>query len=256
MMKLRTSGIANIKLAIGRVLGGRFRSSEKANRSTRVTVDRFDLVDGIGNDWAFSKYGDYYATSAAVYAAVRTRADAIGRPELRVEKLSGTGGAKVWQKVETSHPLQQLIDRPNSSWSRAELLRVVESNILLWGSAFLGIERDDSGSVSELWPLRPDRMRVIPDLRKYIRGFVYEHSGERVAYLPEEIVWFKQYNPLEEFAGLSAVAPARLAVDMGFEAQRFNRNFFANSASPGDVAITSDETPSDEEVAAFYSRWD
>jgi HK97 family phage portal protein len=77
-----------------------------------------------------------------------------------------------------------------------------------------------------------------------------------VAYLPEEIVWFKRFNPLEEFAGLSAVAPARLSVDMGFKAQRFNRKLFANSATPGDLAITSDETPTDDEVTEFYSRWD
>ena len=98
-------------------------------------------------------------------------------------------------------------------------------------------------------------MRVIPDVKKYVRGFVYEHAGDRVAYLPEEMIRVKQYNPIEEFAGLSSVAPARLSVDMGFEAQRFNRNFFANSATPGDLAITSDETPTDEEVSAFYSRW-
>ncbi|MDP6666334.1 MAG: phage portal protein [Dehalococcoidia bacterium] len=227
-------------------------------------VDRFDAVDGIGGEWASPKYGDYYATSAAVHAAVRTRADAVGRPPLvlerRVEDRVGQPGASdgtvMWQPVDVGHPLQRLIDHPNKSWSGAELIRAVESNIMLWGSAFLGIERDESGSVSELWPLRPDRMRVIPDARKYVRGFVYEHGGQQVAYLPEEVVWLKQYNPLEEFAGLSAVAPVRLSVDMGLEAQRFNRNFFANSATPGDLAITSDETPTDDEVAEFYSRWD
>ena len=255
-MKFGFFGTAGFKAGFGRVVGARFGGTEKANRSTRVTVDRLDAVDGIGGEWASAKYGDYYATSSAVYAAVRTRADAVGRPELRVEKLTGSDGEQVWQKVDFSHPLQRLIDRPNGSWSRAELVRAIESNLLLWGSAFLGIEKDESGAVSELWPLRPDRMRVIPDVRKYVRGFVYEHAGERAAYLPEEMVWFRQYNPLEEFAGLSAVAPARLSVDMGFEAQRFNRNFFANSATPGDLAITSDESPTDEEVSAFYSRWD
>jgi HK97 family phage portal protein len=232
------------------------RSTAKANRTTRITVDRFDAVDGIGAEWSPAKYGDYYATSSAVHAAVRTRADAVGRPELRVERQVESEGVRTWNVVDSTHPLQRLIDRPNGSWSQAELVRAIESNLLLWGSAFVGVEKDASGAISELWPLRPDRMRVIPDARKYVRGFVYEHAGERVAYLPEEMVWFKQFNPLEEFAGLSSVAPARLSVDMGFEAQRFNRNFFANSATPGDVAITSEENPTDEEVSAFYSRWD
>ena len=252
------AGKAAARFALGRFRVGGF--GEKANRSTRITVDRFDLTDGIGGEWAAPRYGDYYATSAAVHAAVRTRADAVGRPPLlvekRVEESGDARGVVSWIPVDVDHPLQRLVDRPNNSWSRAELIRAVESNLLLWGSAFLGIERDDNGTVSELWPLRPDRMRVLPDVRKYIRGFVYEHAGQRVAYLPEEVVWFKQFNPLEEFAGLSAVAPARLSVDMGLEAQRFNRDFFANSATPGDLAITSEETPTDDEVAEFYSRWD
>jgi len=254
-MKLGLRGGAAIKSGIGRVFSQRLRSTSKANRTTRITVDRFDAVDGIGAEWSPSTYGDYYATSSVVHAAVRTRADAVGRPELRVERQVESEGVRTWNVVGSTHPLQRLIDRPNGSWSQAELVRAIESNLLLWGSAFVGVEKDHSGAISELWPLRPDRIRVIPDARKYVRGFVYEHAGERVAYLPEEMVWFKQFNPLEEFAGLSSVAPARLSVDMGFEAQRFNRNFFANSATPGDVAITSEENPTDEEVSAFYSRW-
>ena len=252
------SGIAG--KAAARFVLGRFRAGEKANRATRITVDRIDAIDGIGGEWAAPRYGDYYATSAAVHAAVRTRADAVGRPPLlvekRIEESGGAQGVVAWVPVDVDHPLQSLVDRPNNSWSRAELIRSIESNLLLWGSAFLGVERGDDGTVSELWPLRPDRMRVLPDVRKYVRGFVYEHAGDRVAYLPEEVVWFKKFNPLEEYAGLSAVAPARLSVDMGLEAQRFNRNFFANSATPGDLLITSEETPTDDEVSEFYSRWD
>ncbi|MDA1280259.1 MAG: phage portal protein [Chloroflexi bacterium] len=258
-------GLDNIQMfasGLKNVVTTRIRSGgahRKANRSTRITVDRFDATEGIGGEWSSSRYGDYYTTSAAVYAAVRTRADAVGRPPLLVEKLREGGGSDikpVWQPVDHSHPLQRLIDKPNDAWSRVELIRTIESNLLLWGSAFLGIERDDTGLPGELWPLRSDRMRVLPDARKYVKGFVYEYAGERVAYLPEEVVWFKSFNPLEEFAGLSCVAPARLSIDMGFEAQRFNRNFFANSATPGDLAITTDETPTDDEVSEFYSRWD
>ncbi len=134
--------------------------------------------------------------------------------------------------------------------------RATETYLLLWGSAYWGIERDTAGRVAELWPLRPDRVRMLPDSRRYVRGFVYEHVGERAAYLPEEVVWFRHFNPLEEFSGLSSVAPARLAVEMGAEALKFNKNFFANSAVPGDVAVTTQEKPSDEEAAEFLERWD
>ena len=86
-MKLGLRGVVSIgtgiaRRAVARFPSGPFRMREKANRSTRITVDRFDLIDGIGGEWAAPRYGDYYATSAAVHAAVRTRADAVGRPPL------------------------------------------------------------------------------------------------------------------------------------------------------------------------------
>lgn len=154
--------------------------------------------------------------------------------------------------------MQALLDRPNPVWSPGELWRATETYLLLWGSAYWGIERDPAapGRATEIWPLRPDRMRVLPDSGRYVRGFVYEHGGERVPYLREEVVWFRLFNPLDEFSSMPAVAPVRLAVDMGTQALKFNRNFFSNSAIPGDLAVTTPDSPSDEEVTEFLERWD
>ena len=76
------------------------------------------------------------------------------------------------------------------------------------------------------------------------------------AYLPQEIVWFRHVNPTDEFAGVSSLSPARLAVDMGEEALSFNRSFFRNSTMPSDLAITTEETPTEDEVDEFYARWE
>jgi len=231
---------------------GRLLPVQRSNRAARVVVDRIDSELGLGPEWAQSRYGEYYVSSAAVNAAVRVRAEAIARPPLTVMRRAG-GSELV--PAGPDDPFQRLLDRPNEVWSRGELWRATETYLSLWGSAFWGVERDEGGRVAELWPLRPDRMRVLPDRTRYVKGFVYEHLGERVAYLPGEIVWFRHFNPLEEFGGLSSVAPARLAADMGSEALQFNRAFFRNSAMPGDLAITTEETPTDDEVTEFYARW-
>ena len=88
--------------------------------------------------------------------------------------------------VGADHTLQRLLDSPNPFWSRSDLWRATETYLSLWGSAFWGLERDEQGSVVEIWPLRPDKMRVIPDSQRYIKGFVYVGAGsEFVPYLPE-----------------------------------------------------------------------
>jgi len=124
----------------------------------------------------------------------------------------------------------------------------------LWGSAFWSLERDANGRW-EIWPLRPDRVRVLPAPASYIRGFVYQGLNGPVAYTPDEIIWLRYFNPLEEYAGMSPLAPAREAVDMGRDWLRFNRNFQRNSAR-SDFVVLTNETMTDAESEDFYNRWD
>ena len=236
---------------------GRFRRVERASRATRVVVDRFDESYGIDGEWPETSSARYYQKSAAVHAAVKVRADAVARPGLRVlVREPGSSDRGEFRDAGAGDPMARLIERPNEVWTQGQLLRATETYLALWGSAFWGIERDAAGVPSELWPLRPDRVRIVPDRHRYLSGFVYEYAGDRAAYLPQEIVWFRHTNPADEFLGMSSLSPARLAVDMGEEALSFNRSFFRNSTMPSDLAITTEETPTDDEVDQFYARWE
>ena len=115
---------------------------------------------------------------------------------------------------------------------------------------------NDRGEVFEIWPLRSDRMRVVPDPDRYIKGFVYVGQGRQlIPYVPDDIVWIHYFNPLDEFSGLSPIAPLRLSADMGLDALRANRNSVANESTPG-VFIETGDTPTDDEVREFYERWE
>ena len=230
---------------------------QRANRAARA--DRLpaeERLDGLATDsgggWARPEYGRYMATSPSVYAAIKLRADALTRPPLRVYRTGESGGRRT--AVEPSHPAACLLDRVNSWHTRADLWRATETHLCLWGAAFWAIERDADGQ-PELWPLRPDRMVVLPDRQRYVRGFVYRGVAEPVAYTPDEIVWLRYFNPLEELAGLSPLAPARLSADMGHEGLRFNRHVLRNSARP-DFLLLTDEEMTASELEEFYTRWE
>ena len=201
--------------------------------------------------WARPEYGRYIATSPAVYAAVKLRADALARPPLRLYRRNAAGRR---DPVAAEHPAARLLERVNPWYTRADLWRATEIHLCLWGAAFWAIEQNEDGA-PELWPLRPDRMAVIPDRRQFVRGFVYQGSAARVAYTPEEIVWLRYFNPLEELAGLSPLAPARLSADMGHEGLRFNRNLLHNSARPDFLLLTNQELNA-AELEDFYARWE
>ena len=227
---------------------------QRANRAAAANRLPGDASAGVGSGgegWARPEYGRYMATSPSVYAAVRLRSEAITRPPLRVYRTESTGRRVL---VEPSHPVTRLLERVNPWYTRADLWRATEIYLCLWGAAFWAIERGEDGQ-PELWPLRPDRMAVIPDRRRYVRGFVYRGAVEQVAYTPDEIVWLRYFNPLEEMAGLSPLAPARLSADMGHEGLHFNRHLLRNSARPDFLLLTNQEM-NDAELEDFYARWE
>ena len=235
----------------------------KGSRAASVDVDRFMELEGAGQGWTRHEYGRYYATSVPVYSAIKVRSEALARPLLVAYGAeNGAGGARQPGPragtsripVGATHPVQRLLDRVNPWYTRGQLWRATETYLSLWGSAFWALERDDAAGW-QLWPLRPDRVRVLPDREKYVRGFVYMGALGPVAYTAGEMVWIRYFNPLEEHAGLSPMAPLRLSVDMGTDATRFNRNFFKNSAQP-DLIFTTEETMTDDEVDDFYRRWE
>ena len=177
-----------------------------------------------------------------------------GNDEL--EGGEGIRGRAGGEQVGAGHPLQRLLDSPNPFWNRSDLWRATETYLSLWGAAFWGLERDEHGGIAEIWPLRPDKMRVIPDAERYIRGFVYMGAGsELVPYLPDDVVWMRYFNPLDEYAGLSPIAPLRQSADMGMDALRANRKLLQNDSTPG-LIIELGGVPTDEEVSEFYARWE
>ena len=264
-------GIGKILRAVsGRDDGqdGRGVVVQRANRAAaanRLPVEESAAAASGAEGWARPEYGRYMATSPSVYAAVRLRAEAVTRPPLRVYRMEGYSpspqpspvkGEGIGRRVpvEPSHSVARLLERVNHWYTRADLWRATEIYLCLWGSAFWAIERGEDGE-PELWPLRPDRMAVIPDRRRYVRGFVYRGAVEQVAYTPDEVVWLRYFNPLEEMAGLSPLAPARLSADMGHEGLHFNRHLLRNSARPDFLLLTNQEM-NDAELEDFYARWE
>ena len=208
------------------------------------------------DDWAPSHYASYYATSTPVYSAIRLRSDAVARPPLRVYRHVVAAGQPRREWVGPDHPAQRLLDRVNPHWTGGDFWRATETYLNLWGVAYWQIERDEMGAPVELWPLRPDRVKLVPDDNEYIGGYVYTgFSGERVTFAPDEIVRLRYFNPLDEYSGLSPIAPVRLALDMGRDALLSNRSGLANDGSPG-VVIHTDTNQDEAEVKRLLEEWE
>jgi len=226
-----------------------------SSRAVQSEVLPHHAALGIGNDWVIPSYGDYYPRSVAVYSAIRVRAEALVRLPWEVSRTSAAGQIL---KLPTIHPLTALFAQPNPWYSGAELRRATEVNLCLWGRAFWAIESSETTGQQELWPLRPDRVDVLPGAGPrgpYIRGYRYRGLTKELFYLPEEIEYFRYFNPQQDHSGLSPIAPLRLTMDMGHDALRYNRNTFQNGGIP-DYFLFGGEGMTQSQIEDFYKRWE
>ena len=208
-------------------------------------------TQGVGPEWAKPIYGTYYAKSVSVYTAIKLRSAGVTRPPLRV--YQGTPDKKT--EVPPTHPLAMLLTKVNPFWTRGDLLRATSTYLDLWGSCFWVLTKQSPSSPpTEIWPARPDKMRIIGSRRNYIAGFEFDNGTERIPLLPKEVIWFRHFNPMDELSGFAPVANLRLSADLGIDALRSNRNLFVNGMMFNNVWIKADMKLGDSDIADLEKR--
>jgi len=169
---------------------------QRFTRSVESLITPASETYGVGPDFAPTVYGEYYATSPLIYSAIRLRANALSRPPLKIyRRLSDTSS----KEVEKSHPLSLLLHKVNPFWTERDLRFATSVHLDLWGSAFWIVQRTNSLVPTDIWLYRPDRMTVLGDPDTYVKGFRFRQDrGPDKVFTPNEVVWFRHFNPLSE----------------------------------------------------------
>jgi HK97 family phage portal protein len=162
-----------------------------------------------------------YEQSAWVYVAINRITEAAALVPLHVYEQTAQG-----KRALPAHPMLALLNNPNPYTSCFELLEQTLGNLELHGNAYWYIVGDTAGKPKQLWNLRPDRVSIVPDPRHYVRGYVYELEGQRIALEALEVVHFKRWHPRNDYYGLSALSAARLAVQADGAMAEWNRASF------------------------------
>ena len=233
-----------------------WRSSSMRTRSNPTAPALSDAGAarwGVGTDWAPTTYAQYFATSAVVFACVSYRARNLARVRLEIHQQEENGETR---PVGTSHQLQQLLDHPNPHWSAYRFWYMVEASLCLYGSCPIAIFRDGDGRPVELWTLHPSYFSVVPDPRDYMSGYLYQRDAIRITLRPEDVIWLRYPNPVDEYSPLSPMAALRMTVDTDLDATRFNRRFFQNDATPGRVYVKVPTEITTSQASAVRAQWE
>jgi HK97 family phage portal protein len=169
-----------------------------------------------------------------VYRAVRLIAESIGT--LSFVLYEGP-------EERDTHPLLNLVTRPNPRQDGTSLLEAVASHLLLAGNAYIeAVGPGNEGlQVRELYALRPDRMRLVPGPDGWPRAYEYTVAGSTMRFdmsaaLPP-ILHLTFFNPLDDHYGLSPLEAAAMAVDTHNAAACWNKALLDNAARPSGALV-------------------
>jgi len=199
------------------------------------------------SDWSTERaIKDGYKAHYALYAVTSDLASCIRSVPWNLYRRT-TDGAEV---VDT-HPLAEFIRRPNGQETWGALMEAWDTYKSLSGNAY-GLVSQAGDSV-QVWKLRPDRMKPIPDKKGYVARWEYTVDGAPDYFKPEDILHFKFFDPGNDHLGMAPLQAAAHLIDTSNAGIGSNKALVNNLGRPGGMFNPDGSVPplSEEQLSSW-----
>jgi len=197
----------------------------------------------------YNNYLRGYADIAWVFKCVQ--AIAVNAASVPIKLYRGKGDDK---KEVVSHVVLDMLNYVNDYSTLYDLKEITFSNMEITGNMYWLITKNALKTPRQIFPLRPDRVEIVPDKENYILGYIYTVNGKRISYTADEVIHFKYFNPTDDYYGLSQLSAIRTHADTEDYASRYNRNFFKNSARV-DATLETEQELDDQAYKRLRADW-
>jgi HK97 family phage portal protein len=138
--------------------------------------------------------------------------------------------------------LNDLLARPNPWMSMVEFKEMAALHLLLTGNVYIEkAEMDVRGRPRELYLLNPKNMKVVPDPKKFVRGYKYIVNDQVINFKPDEIIHVKLPDPRgESHYGVSPLQAGRFVLHMDGDAITWNLSYFQNATWPSGIIVSQE----------------
>lgn len=217
----------------------------------QLTYPRY-LSRGIPPDTMADELLSTYQVQATVYRCVRALATNLAKlPPKVFREISETEREDVSMRPE----FDVLVRRPNEFMPMSRFLEMTAGYLNLAGEAPWALERNKGNrAIKAIYPLRPDKIRPVPDPKIMIAGYVYEHEGRKYTLDRDEVLFLHYFNPTSDFRGLSPMRAAQLDIELDLRAMAANRSMFLHGAKPGGI-LTADFKQDEDMWERFKQGW-
>lgn len=160
------------------------------------------------------------------------------------------------------HPLRRLIAQPNEVTNEVEFNKLQLVHLDLAGSCFALITRSRAGIPVELWPVRPDLVRVIPDPTDRLGwrwGYVLDpktspRTADIIPVDRADMIQIKYPNPLDPHFGQAPMRAITRAVSVDNAQTDYVDDLLRNDATPRTLVTTQNEID-DTLIDRLTDRW-
>lgn len=207
---------------------------EKASRAGGIIA----ISGGGYPSWTSPKYGamarEGYQKNPVVYRCIRMIAETAAMVPIRCFQ----GDTEL-----LNHPLMDLLNRPNKDQSLPDLMESFYAYLQVAGNSY--VEFVDGGEgCRELYVLRPDRMKIVPDNKGWPTAFEYTVNGRTARFNNavgstevNPIFHMRLFHPQDDHYGQSPLQAASASVDIQNAANGWNKALFDNAARPSGALI-------------------
>lgn len=168
------------------------------------------------------------------FAGVRVISEDLGGLPLFLYERLARGKQRA-----AGHPLYPLLhDQPNPMMSSVQLRDTLQGHAMTWGNGVAQlVTHPRTGVIEEIWPLRPDRLRI--RVRRtgpgaLQRWYLYDDPVNGIrARLPAEEVLHIAGHGFDGVRGYPIVELAANSIGLGLATEHHGAKFFSNGSAPG-----------------------
>lgn len=188
---------------------------------------------------------------SAVLACVRVISESVAALPLSVFHRMLNGGKEVAHGL----PLHDILaEQPNGWMTSFEFRELLQSWLLLWGNAYAEIRPGKHGSVTELWPLHPSRMKC-ERLENGKLRYLYQEPEKAVPKVyGQEQIFHVRWLTQDGVTGYVPTSLSRDAIGLARATELHSSAYFGNGARPGTV-LESDQPLKPETAQRLRQSW-
>ncbi len=175
-------------------------------------------------------YREGYSKNELVFGCIEEWATDFAEPPLRAYRATPNGA-----EIVPDHPAVQLWTTPNPWLSGSDLQAASQMYKRLAGNTFILKVRSGARKVVELWLLRPDLVKIIPDRDNFIKEYQYTNGGGVDHIPPDDIIHLKTRHPFNAFYGFPPLMAAAGRTDIDNWLKNITRGYLMNMGIPAGI---------------------